>query len=153
LRLRNLGGIIIIDFIDMEDVAHQRQVIRMLEKMLERDHAKTNISCVSELGLVEMTRKRTTESLGQTLCVPGRGCDRRGILKTPETVFYEIFRPIRRVNRAYDASRYFGLACQSVVDVLLDEESDSVADLRTFIGKNITFRVESMYSPEQYDVV
>src|SRR5690554_1746664 len=153
LRLRNLGGIIIIDFIDMEDVEHQRQVIRMLEKMLERDHAKTNISCVSELGLVEMTRKRTTESLGQTLCEPCRVCDGRGILKTPETICYEIFREILRVNRAYDASSYLVLASQSVVDVLLDEESDSVADLETFIGKNIKFQVESMYSPEQYDVV
>ena len=153
LRLRNLGGIIIIDFIDMEDPEHQRQVHRMLEKMLERDHAKTKITGVSELGLVEMTRKRTTESLGQVLCEPCPICDGRGFLKTTETVCYEIFREILRVNRAYDAESYLVMASQSVVDRLLDEESDNVADLETFISKTIRFQVEPLYSQEQYDVV
>ncbi|QSP94538.1 ribonuclease G [Marinobacter salinisoli] len=153
LRLRNLGGIIIIDFIDMEDSEHQRQVHRMLEKMLERDHAKTKITGVSELGLVEMTRKRTTESLGQVLCEPCPICDGRGFLKTSETVCYEVFREILRVNRAYDAESYLVMASQSVVDRLLDEESDNVADLETFIGKTIRFQVEPFYSQEQYDVV
>lgn len=153
LRLRNLGGIIIIDFIDMEDSEHQRQVHRMLEKMLERDHAKTKITGVSELGLVEMTRKRTTESLGQILCEPCPICDGRGFLKTSETVCYEIFREILRVNRAYDTESYLVMASQSVVDRLLDEESDNVADLETFIEKTIRFQVEPFYSQEQYDVV
>lgn len=153
LRLRNLGGIIIIDFIDMEDPEHQRQVHRMLEKMLERDHAKTKITGVSELGLVEMTRKRTTESLGQVLCEPCPICDGRGFLKTSETVCYEVFREILRVNRAYDAENYLVMASQSVVDRLLDEESDNVADLETFISKTIRFQVEPFYSQEQYDVV
>ncbi|WP_286220335.1 ribonuclease G [Marinobacter apostichopi] len=153
VRLRNLGGIIIIDFIDMEDTEHQRQVHRMLEKMLERDHAKTKITGVSELGLVEMTRKRTTESLGQVLCEPCPICDGRGFLKTSETVCYEIFREILRVNRAYEAENYLVMASQSVVDRLLDEESDNVADLETFISKTIRFQVEPFYSQEQYDVV
>jgi ribonuclease G len=153
LRLRNLGGIIIIDFIDMVDPEHQRQVHRMLEKMLERDHAKTKITGVSELGLVEMTRKRTIESLGQILCEPCPICDGRGFLKTCETVCYEIFREIMRVNRAYDADSYLVMASQAVVDRLLDEESDNVADLETFIGKTIRFQVEPFYSQEQYDVV
>lgn len=153
LRLRNLGGIIIIDFIDMEDTEHQRQVHRMLEKMLERDHAKTKITGVSELGLVEMTRKRTTESLGQVLCEPCPVCDGRGFLKTSETVCYEVFREILRVNRAYEAESYLVMASQSVVDRLLDEESDNVADLETFISKTIRFQVEPFYSQEQYDVV
>ena len=153
LRLRNLGGIIILDFIDMEDEEHQRQVLRMLEKMLERDHARTTISCVSELGLVEMTRKRTTESLGQTLCEPCEVCEGTGYLKTAETVCYEIMREILRVNRAYDASVYLVMASQSVIDRLLDEESDNVADLETFIGKQIKFQVEVMYNQGQYDVV
>ncbi len=153
LRLRNLGGIIILDFIDMVDEEHQRQVLRMLEKMLERDHARTTISCVSELGLVEMTRKRTTESLGQTLCEPCHVCEGTGYLKTPETVCYEIMREILRVNRAYDASVYLVMASQSVIDRLLDEESDNVADLETFIGKQIKFQVEVMYNQGQYDVV
>jgi len=153
LRLRNLGGIIIIDFIDMEDAEHKRQVHRMLEKMLERDHAKTKITGVSELGLVEMTRKRTTESLGQVLCEPCPICDGRGFLKTGETVCYEIFREILRVNRAYDTESYLVMASQSVVDLLVDEESDNVADLETFISKTIRFQVEPFYSQEQYDVV
>ncbi|MBQ0832172.1 ribonuclease G [Marinobacter sp.] len=153
LRLRNLGGIIIIDFIDMEDAEHQRQVHRMLEKMLERDHAKTKITGVSELGLVEMTRKRTTESLGQVLCEPCPICDGRGFLKTSETVCFEIFREIMRINRAYDAENYLVMASQSVVDRLLDEESDNVADLETFIAKAVRFQVEPFYSQEQYDVV
>ncbi len=153
LRLRNLGGIIILDFIDMEDQEHQRQVLRMLEKMLEKDHARTTISCVSELGLVEMTRKRTTESLGQTLCEPCSVCEGTGYLKTAETVCYEIMREILRVNRAYDASVYLVMASQSVIDRLLDEESDNVADLETFIAKQIKFQVEVMYNQGQYDVV
>jgi ribonuclease G len=153
LRLRNLGGIIILDFIDMDDEEHKRQVLRMLEKMLERDHARTTVSCVSELGLVEMTRKRTTESLGQTLCEPCHVCDGTGLLKTPETVCYEIMREILRVNRAYDAHVYLVMASQSVIDRLLDEESDNVADLETFIGKQIKFQVEVMYNQGQFDVV
>ena len=153
LRLRNLGGIIIIDFIDMDDPEHQRQVLRMLEKMLDRDHARTKITGVSELGLVEMTRKRTTESLGQLLCEPCPVCDGRGFLKTPETVCYEILREIMRVNNAYDVEGFLVMASQSVIDRLLDEESDNVADLETFIGKTIKFRVELVYSQEQYDVV
>ncbi|MCP5162974.1 MAG: ribonuclease G [Hahellaceae bacterium] len=153
LRLRNLGGIIIIDFIDMEDQEHQRLVLRMLEKMLERDHAKMKISCVSELGLVEMTRKRTTESLGQMLCEACSVCHGSGLLKTAETVCYEVLREILRINRAYDANGYLVMASQCVIDRLLDEESDSVADLESFIGKGIKFQVEVVYSQEQYDVV
>lgn len=153
LRLRNLGGIIIIDFIDMDDEEHKRQVHRMLEKMLERDHAKTKITGVSELGLVEMTRKRTTESLGQVLCEPCPICEGRGFLKSSETVCFEIFREILRVNRVYDAESYLVMASQSVVDRLLDEESDNVADLETFIAKTVRFQVEPFYSQEQYDVV
>ncbi|MFT7185764.1 MAG: ribonuclease G [Pseudohongiellaceae bacterium] len=153
LRLRNLGGIIILDFIDMIDEEHKRQVLRMLEKMLEKDHARTTVSCVSELGLVEMTRKRTTESLGQTLCEPCNVCNGTGLLKTPETVCYEIMREILRVNRAYEASVYLVMASQSVIDRLLDEESDNIADLETFIDKQIKFQVEVMYNQGQFDVV
>ncbi|MFJ3075551.1 MULTISPECIES: ribonuclease G [Pseudomonas] len=153
LRLRNIGGIIIIDFIDMEDEEHQRQVLRTLEKQLERDHAKTNIIGITELGLVQMTRKRTRESLEQVLCEPCVACQGRGKLKTPETICYEIFREILREARAYQAEGYRVLANQKVVDRLLDEESGNVAELETFIGRTIRFQVESMYSQEQYDVV
>jgi len=153
LRLRNIGGIIIIDFIDMADEEHRRQVLRTLEKQLERDHAKTNIIGITELGLVQMTRKRTRESLEQVLCEPCMCCQGRGKLKTPETVCYEIFREILREARAYQPEGYRVLANQKVIDRLLDEESGNVADLESFIGRSIKFQVETMYSQEQYDVV
>ena len=153
LRLRNLGGIIIIDFIDMEDVEHQRQVQRAFEKAMEKDHAKTNFTGVSELGLVEMTRKRTRESLENILCESCPTCEGRGTLKTAETICYEIFREILRAVRAYDGDGYLVLAPDSVIDRLLDEESNNVADLEEFIGKTIRFQVEPIYSQEQFDVV
>ncbi len=153
LRLRNLGGIIIIDFIDMEDVEHQRQVLRTLEKSLENDHAKTGITGVTELGLVQMTRKRTRESLENTLCEACHTCGGRGMLKTAETICYEIFREILRNARAYENDAYLVLAAQSVVDRLLDEESDNVANVEAFIDKTIRFQVEPMYTQEQFDVV
>ncbi|CBL44205.1 Ribonuclease G (RNase G) [gamma proteobacterium HdN1] len=153
LRLRNLGGIIIIDFIDMEEVDHQHQVLRIFEKMLERDHAKTKITQVSELGLVEMTRKRTRESLERVLCEPCPTCQGRGTVKTAETLCYEIFREILRQSRAYEAESFLVIASQAVVDRLVDEESANVADLEQFIGRTIRFQVESFYSPEHFDVV
>jgi len=153
IRLRNLGGIIILDFIDMEDVEHQRQVLRTLEKAMENDRARTSITGVSDLGLVEMTRKRTRESLGQIMCESCSVCHGRGILKTPQTVCYEIFREIIREARAYDNEKFLVLAAQSVVDCLLDEESTHVADLEKFIGRAIEFRVETIYNQEQYDIV
>lgn len=153
LRLRNLGGIIILDFIDMADVEHQRQVHRMLEKVLEKDHAKTKISGVSDLGLVEMTRKRTRESLGQLLTEPCRCCDGRGTVKTAETICYDIFREILREERAYGAGSYLVLAAATVIDRLLDEDSSSLADLEAFIGKSIKLQVEANYAQDQYDIV
>lgn len=154
LRLRNLGGIIIIDFIDMEESEHRTQVLRSLEKMLAKDHAKTKITQVSELGLVEMTRKRTRESLEHLLCETCPECLGRGAVKTAETVCYEIFREILREARAYDAANgYMVVGSQKVIDRLLSEESSAVADLELFIGKPIKFQVESLYTQEQYDVV
>ncbi len=153
LRLRNLGGIIIIDFIDMIDVDHKRQVLRALEKALARDHAKNKISEVSSLGLVEMTRKRTQESLEHVLCETCMLCHGRGSIKSAETVGYEIFREVLRSARAYDAKSYLVLASQEVVDRMLDEESASVADLEDVISKPIKFQVETLYTQEQFDVV
>ncbi len=153
LRLRNLGGIIIVDFIDMLEEEHKRQVLRVLGKSLERDHAKSRISEVSSLGLVQMTRKRTRESLAHILCEPCATCSGRGSIKTAETVCYEIFREILREARQYDAKKLLVLAAQEVIDLLLDEESPSLAELEEFIGKPITLQVESLYTQEQYDVV
>jgi len=153
LRLRNLGGIIIIDFIDMSDEEHKRQVLRALEKALDKDHAKTNVCDVSALGLVEMTRKRTRESLEHILCEPCHCCQGRASLKTAETVCYEIFREIIREARQFDTPEFLVLAAQPIVDLMLDEESTSIAELEDFIGKTIRFQVESEYAQEHFDVV
>ena len=153
LRLRNLGGIIIIDFIDMSDQEHRRQVLRALGKALEKDHAKSQICDVSPLGLVEMTRKRTRESLEHVLCEPCPTCNGRGYLKTAETVCYELFREILRESRQYDTRELLVLASQDVVDLLLDEESSSLAELQDFIGVPIKYQVEAQYMQEQFDVV
>ncbi|MGV6859369.1 MAG: ribonuclease G [bacterium] len=153
LRLRNLGGIIIIDFIDMGEVEHRRQVLRALEKALSKDHARSQVCDVSPLGLVEMTRKRTRESLEHILCEPCATCEGRGYIKTAETACYELFREILREARQYEAKELLVLASQQVVDLLLDEESPSVAGLQEFINIPIRFQVESLYTQEQFDVV
>ena len=153
LRMRNLGGIIIIDFIDMGNDAHKRQVLRALEKALARDRTRTHISDVSPLGLVEMTRKRTRESLEHVLCDPCPTCDARGSIKSADTVCYEIFREIMREARQFDTERLLVIASPEVTDQLVDEESATFAELEAFIGKPITLQVENLYSREQYDVV
>jgi len=153
LRLRNLGGIIIIDFIDMNDADHQRQVLRALEKYLERDHTKTSISEITSLGLVQVTRKRTRESLEHVLCQTCEVCNGRGTVKSAETVCYEIMREIMREARQFETQKLLVVAAREVVDHLLDNESNGVAELETFIGKPVRFQVEPSYTPEQYDVV
>jgi ribonuclease G len=153
LRLRNLGGIIIIDFIDMTEEEHKRQVLRALEKCLAKDHAKTHITQVSSLGLVEMTRKRTRESLEHVLCEPCPSCGGRGTVKTAETTCFEIFREILREARQFDVETLLVLASQEVIDLLVDEESGHLAELEEFIGKPIRLQAEALYTQEQYDVV
>ena len=153
LRLRNLGGIIILDFIDMVVDEHKRQVMRALEKALERDYAKTQVCEVSALGLVEMTRKRTRESLEHVLCEACPTCSGRGKVKTAETVAYEITREIIRQVRQFDVASLTVLAAQDVVDLMLGEESDNLGELEAFLGVPIRLHGEEMYSQEQYDVV
>jgi ribonuclease G len=153
LRLRNLGGIIIIDFIDMEEPEHRRQVIQALEKALSDDHVKTNISSVSPLGLVEMTRKRTRESLEHLLCQPCPTCEGRGFVKTAETVCYEVFREIVRQSRQFECQQLMVLAHQDVIERLLDEESSALGELELVTGKPIRLQTEALYTVDQYDVV
>ncbi len=153
LRLRNLGGIIIIDFIDMVDPEHRRQVLRTLEKSLAKDHAKTTVYDFSPLGLVEMTRKRTVESLQRQLSEPCHECSGRGTLKTAETVTYEIFREITRAVRQFEAARLLVIASPKVVARITDEESTAVAELEEFLGKSIRFQADEQYLQEQFDVV
>ena len=153
LRLRNLGGIVIVDFIDMNDSEHQRQVLRALSKWLERDNSKVNISEVTSLGLVQITRKRTRESLEHVLCETCPTCSGRGSIKSAESICYEIFREILREARQFEAQKLLVVASQTVVDLLLDEESQGVVELEEFIGVPIRFQVEPAYTQEQYDVV
>jgi len=153
LRLRNLGGIIIIDFIDMRDEPHRRAVLAALERALGGDRAQTHIVSLSPLGLVEMTRKRTRESLEHLLCQPCPSCEGRGFVRTPETVCNEIFREIVRQSRQFASRELLILAHQDVVDRLLDEESATLGELEAQVGRPIRLQVEALYGVDQYDVV
>ncbi len=153
LRLRNLGGIIIIDFIDMRDESHRRQVLAALERALSSDRAQTHIVSLSPLGLIEMTRKRTRESLEHLLCETCPTCEGRGLVKSAETVCNEIFREIVRQSRQFSSRELLILAHQDVVERLLDEESATLAELEAQIGRPIRMQLEALYGVDQYDVV
>jgi ribonuclease G len=153
LRLRNLGGIIIIDFIDMENADHRAAVLQEFNKALDRDRTRLTVNGFTQLGLVEMTRKRTRESLAHILCEPCMTCGGRGEIKTAQTVCYEILRDVVRESKQFSAREFRILASQSVIDLFLDEESQSLAQLGDFIGKPISLQVETLYTQEQYDVI
>ena len=153
LRLRNLGGIIIIDFIDMHNEEHREQVLKALARHLEADPARTMISGISALGLVEMTRKRTRESLEHMLCDPCGQCGGRGFLKSVETVCHEILREVMRSARQFDATQMMVLANPDVIDMLLDELSTAMAELENYTGKPIRLQAEALYQQEVFDVV
>ncbi len=153
LRLRNLGGIIIIDFIDMESEEHRAAVLEELKRALARDRTRVTLNGFTALGLVEMTRKRTRESLAHVLCEPCPTCGGRGEVKTARTVCYEILREILREARAFQAREYKVLGAQPVIDLLQEDESPAVAMLSDFIGKPISLQVETSYTQEQFDIV
>jgi ribonuclease G len=153
LRLRNLGGIIIIDFIDMEEINHRDNVLNALEQALARDHARHQITPVSPLGLVEMTRKRTRESLQHILCEDCPSCSGRGFVMTAETACFEIFREIIRQSRQFEFDEVMVLANQDVIELLLDEQARSLAELEEQTGKSIRLQTESLYLQDQFDVV
>ena len=153
LRLRNLGGIIIIDFIDMVGKEHQESVLHELKRNLERDHARTSISDFSALGLVEMTRKRTRESLAHITCEPCATCLGKGEIKTAQTICYEILREIVREHRQFNPREFRIVAAPDVIDLFLEEENQFLAQLGDFIGKPITLQAEGSFRQEQYDIV
>ena len=153
LRLRNLGGIIIIDFIDMDGDEHKTAVLAEFNKALERDHTRLTVNGFTALGLVEMTRKRTRESLAHILCEPCPTCSGRGEVKTARTVCYEILRELLREARQFNARELRVLASVPVIDIFLDEESQGLAMLSEFIGKPISLKAEPSYGQEQYDIV
>ncbi len=153
LRLRNLGGIILVDFIDMESLEHREAVLAELKKTLVRDRTRTTVNGFTQLGLVEMTRKRTRESLAHVLCESCPICQGRGEIKTARTVCYEILREILRTARQFDAREYRVFAAPSVIDLFLDEEAANLAYLEGQIGKRISLQVENAYNQETFDVV
>jgi ribonuclease G len=154
LRLRNLGGIIVIDFIDMALAQHRDAVLGELRKALARDRTRVTISGFTQLGLIEVTRKRTRESLAHILCEPCSVCGGRGAIKTARTVCYDVLREILREARQFaDARAFRVLGSQTVIDLFLEEESQSLALLADFIGKPISMQVETLYHQEQYDIV
>jgi len=153
LRLRNLGGIIIVDFIDMENTEHRSAVLAEFNKALARDRTRMTVSSFTQLGLVEMTRKRTRESLAHVLCETCPTCGGRGEVKAARTVCYEILREILRESRQFSAREFRILAAQVVIDLFLEDESQSLAMLEEFIGKPLSMQAESSYSQEQFDIV
>ncbi|MCE9569902.1 MAG: ribonuclease G [Rhodocyclales bacterium] len=153
LRLRNLGGIIIADFIDMEDEEHKAAVLAEFNKALAKDHTRITVSGFTQLGLVEMTRKRTRESLAHVLCEPCPTCGGRGEVKTAKTVSYEVLRELLREARQFTAREMRVLASPSVIDLFLEEESQALAMLSEFIGLPISLHAESGYTQEQFDIV
>ncbi|TCP97647.1 RNAse G [Cricetibacter osteomyelitidis] len=154
LQLRNLGGIIIIDFIDMQTDDHRQRVIQSLEEALSKDRVKTNVNGFTQLGLVEMTRKRTRESLEHILCEECPACKGTGSLKTVETVCYEIMREIIRVHHLYSSEQFVVYASRAVADYLITEESHGlIPELEVFIGKQVQIKTEVFYNQDQFDVV
>lgn len=153
LRLRNLGGIIILDFIDMKSSEHKRRVFNSLEQALAKDRVKTHINDFSPLGLIEMTRKRTQESLEHIFCSECKQCHGRGYVKTVETVCYEVLREVLRVNRAYDVDRFVVYTAPAVAEALQGDESHSLGELIVFMSKDVKIHAEPLYGPEQFDVV
>ena len=153
LRLRNLGGIIIVDFIDMVREDHRESVLAEFRKQLARDKVKTMAGGFSQLGLVEMTRKRTRESLAHLLCEPCAACQGKGIVRTSRSVAYDIFREILREARQFTPREFRVVAAPQVIDLLLDEESQYLAGLSEFIGKPVSLQSETAMGQDQYDIV
>ena len=153
LRLRNLGGIVIVDFIDMIRENHRDVVLAEFQKRLARDRIKTSVNGFSALGLLEMTRKRTRESLAHQLCEPCSACTGKGVVKTARSVTYDILREILREARQFNPREFRVIASPKVVELFLDEESQHLAGLSEFIGKPISLQAEAAMAQEQYDIV
>lgn len=153
LRLRNLGGIIILDFIDMQSEGHRNQVLEALEVAMAPDPARTQITHVSPLGLVEMTRKRTRESLEHILCEPCPSCNGRGHVKTAETICYEILRELLRQHQQFPKSEFVVIAHADVVEKLLDEEAGILVEMEELTGRPVRLQAQAMSRQDAFDVV
>ncbi len=153
LKLRNIGGIIILDLIDMEKEENRRKVYTSLQEYLSHDKAKTNIYHLSDLGLIEMTRKRTRESLGRSLCEPCPYCEGRGFIKSSVTICYEIFREIRRISHSSKEKKIMVSVNPEVADLLYDEERQGVEDLELELKKKLIIKADTTLHQAQYDIV
>ncbi len=153
LRLRNLGGIIVIDFIDMQDDAHRQQLLAAFQSALSADRAQTQVAAGTPLGLVAMTRKRTRESLEHLLCEPCPTCQARGFVRSVETICHDIYREVLRQSAQFKVRELVILAHPEVVEHMRDEEAMMLADLEQRVGKPIRLQAEALYSVEQYDIV
>jgi ribonuclease G len=137
----------------MDTLEHRDAVLEEFKKMLAHDRTRTSVNGFSALGLVEMTRKRTRESLAHVLCEQCPTCQGRGQVKTAQSVCYQILREIVREARQFNAREFRILASQQVIDLFLDEESQALAQLSDFIAKPVSLQVETLYTQEQYDVI
>jgi len=152
LRLRNLGGIIVVDFIDMQEEENKMRMLEVLEEALTRDKTKTNVVQLSSLGLVEMTRKRTRDSLGRTLLSECSRCESVGHTKSPTTICYQLFREVVAEARAYPCEKLMIIAHPKLIDVLLGEESEQVTRLEEFLGKQIALKSDLQLDPEHFEI-
>ncbi len=154
LRVRNVGGIIIIDFIDMEKESHREQVLQAMQEELKKDRVRTNVTSMSELGLVEMTRKRIRPSLVKTLCEPCSYCDGKGYIKRKATIANEIFREIEReVGLSENTKRNLIVHCHAeIVDWIYEVENETLEHLEKRFGHSIAFKIETAYHLEQYEI-
>ncbi len=153
LRIRNLGGIIVIDFINMQKGSHKKQVLLALESALSKDRVNIEITDMSPLGLVEITRRRVRQSLEQLMCEPCQVCDGKGTVKTIKTVCYEILREVMREDGQYKSRAYTIVAAPRVIDFLSDDKISGLDDLQKNIARPINLQVEKSYSQEQYDII
>lgn len=153
LRIRNCGGIIIIDFIDMEKEVHREKVLTSLREELQRDRARTTVVSMSNLGLVEMTRKRIRPSLVKTLCEPCTYCDGRGYIKQKVTVAHEIFRDLEREGAIADPHATTVVHCHADVgDYIYEEETEMLEDIEARINRSVVFKLEPSFHREQYEI-
>lgn len=152
IRLRNLGGIIIVDFIDMEKEENREKLFSVFQEAMNRDRAKCTILQVSELGLIEMTRKRVRESLGRVLCEPCSYCDGKGFVKSPTTVCYESFRELRKIGSKGNNGKIVLTAHPSVIDLIYEEERERFEEIERETGLKIIVKAEKNFHQEYYEV-
>ncbi len=153
LRLRNIGGIIIIDFIDMEDESHREEVFNVMQEAVKKDKSKINILKLSEFGLVQMTRKRNRENLSRTMCEPCLYCSGDGMIKSRRTICYEIFRKISRDAKRRNGDKVMLRVHPNIADMLLKEEAYTTEQLEKEINKRITIIPNHEIHLKKYDII